>query len=117
MEERKIHTIDVTGKPLGRAAAAIAVLLRGKSKVGFVPYKDDGDFVEVENITKIKFTGKKIDQKKYFHHTGYLGNAKEKSLKNLFITNPDEVLRKAVLGMLPHNKLRQHMIKRLTFKK
>jgi len=111
--QRKTHTIDATGKVLGRLAAEIAVLLRGKYKPDFAPYKDEGDFVVVKNIGQLKFTGKKIDQKKYYHHSGYLGGLKEKSLKELLEKNPSEILKKAVWGMLPRNKLREKMIKRL----
>ena len=113
--ERKTHTIDATGKVLGRLAAEIAVLLRGKQKSDFVPYRDMGDFVIVKNVSKLKITGKKIEQKKYFHHSGFLGGVKEVPLKKIFKTNPAEVLRKAVFGMLPKNKLRAEQIKRLKF--
>ena len=111
--KRETHTIDATGKVLGRLASEIAVLLRGKHKPDFVPYKDMGDFVVVKNVGKLKITGKKMEQKKYFRHTGYLGGVKEVSLKTLFKANPSQVLKKAVLGMLPKNKLRVKMIKRL----
>jgi len=113
--ERKTHTIDATGKVLGRLAAEIAVLLRGKHKPDFAPYKDEGDFVVVKNIGKLKFTGKKIEQKKYYRHSGYLGGLKEKSLKELLKENPSEILKKAVWGMLPGNKLREKIIQRLKF--
>lgn len=111
--KRNTHTIDATDKALGRLATEIVVLLRGKHKPDFVPNKDAGDFVIVKNISKIKFTGRKLEQKKYFHHSGYLGGLKEISLKNFFEKNPAEVLKKAVLGMLPKNKLKAEMIKRL----
>jgi len=111
--KRKTHTIDATGKVLGRLAAQIAILLRGKHKPDFVPYKDMGDFVVVKDVGKLKITGKKMEQKKYFRHTGYLGGVKEISLKQMFKENPAEVLRKAVFGMLPKNKLRAKQIKRL----
>lgn len=111
--KQQTHIIDATGKILGRLAAEIAVLLRGKHKPNFVPYKDMGDFVVVRNVNKIKFTGKKFEKKKYFHHTGYLGSLKEIPLKKLFEKNPAIVLRKAVWGMLPKNKLRAKMIKKL----
>jgi len=114
--KREIHTIDATGKVLGRLATEIAVLLRGKHKPDFVPYKDMGDFVVVKNVDKIKVTGKKIEKKKYYRHSGYLGSLKEIPLKKLFEKNPAEVLRKAVWGMLPNNKLRPEQIKRLEFK-
>lgn len=114
--KREIHTIDATGKVLGRLATEIAVLLRGKHKPDFVPYKDMGDFAVVKNVDKIKVTGKKMEKKKYYHHSGYLGGLKEIPLKKLFEKNPAEVLRKAVWGMLPSNKLRPEQIKRLKFK-
>jgi len=114
--KRKTHTIDATGKVLGRLAAQIAILLRGKHKPDFVPYKDMGDFVIVKNVEKLKITGKKVEQKKYFRHTEYLGGVKEIPLKKLFKENPAEVLRKAVLGMLPKTKLRARQIKRLKIK-
>ena len=111
--ERKTHTIDVKGKVLGRVAVEIAALLRGKHKPDFVPYKDIGDFVVIKNITKLKFTGKKMEQKKYFRHSGYLGGLKETSLDILFQKKPEQVLRRAVLGMLPKNRLSSKQIKRL----
>jgi large subunit ribosomal protein L13 len=113
--KRNTHTIDATGKVLGRLASEIAILLRGKHKPDFLPYKDMGDFVVVKNVDKMKITGKKIEKKKYYHHTGYLGGLKEISLKRLFKTNPGQVLKKAVFGMLPKNKLRAKQIKRLKF--
>jgi len=109
--ERKTHTIDASGRVLGRLAAEIAILLRGKHKPDFVPYKDTGDFVVVKNINKIKFTGKKIESKIYFRHSGYLGSLKEIPLKTLFEKDPSKVLQRAVFGMLPKNKLRAKMIK------
>ena len=113
--KREIHTIDATGKVSGRLATQIAVLLRGKQKPQFVPYLDMGDFVVVKNTSKMKFTGKKLAQKKYYHHSGYLGGLKEKSLEKLFAENPNEVLKKAVVGMLPRNRLKKEQIKRLKF--
>lgn len=114
--KRQTHTIDAASKVLGRLASEIAVLLRGKFKPDFVPYKDVGDFVMVKNVDKMRFTGKKLEQKKYYRHSGYLGSLKEMSLKKLFEKNPAEVLRRAVRGMLPNNKLRTEQIKRLQFK-
>ncbi len=111
--QRNTHTIDATNKILGRLATQIAILLRGKDKPDFVPNKDMGGFVTVKNFSKIKITGKKFEQKIYYHHTGYLGGLKKVSLKKLFEKNPDEVLKKAVFGMLPKNKLRAKQIKRL----
>jgi|SRR3989338_2801032 len=113
--ERKTHTIDATGKVLGRLAAEIAVLLRGKDNPGFLLYKDAGDDVIIKNVEKIIISGKKIDQKKYYHHSGYPGGLKEVSMKKIFNKNPSEILKKAVLGMLPKNRLRPQQIKRLKF--
>lgn len=115
--ERKTHTIDATGKVLGRLATEIAILLRGKHRPDFLPYKDMGDFIIVKNVDKIRLTGKKIEKKKYFRHTGYLGSLKETPLKKLFKENPDQVLKKAVFGMLPKNRLRPKQIKRLKIEK
>jgi len=115
-ESRQITTVDAEGKSLGRLAVEVAVLLRGKNKPTFLPYKDSGDIVVVKNVQKMKFTGDKVDQKKYFHYTGYLGNLKEKTLKE-YITKSGhkEVLRTAVMGMLTKNRLRAKQIKRLRF--
>ncbi len=115
--KRETHTIDATGKILGRLASEIAVLLRGKHKPIFLPYKDIGDFVVVKNLDKLKFTGKKLEQKKYFRHSEYLGGVKIIPLKKLFRERPEEVLKKAVLRMLPPNRLRAKQIKRLKVEK
>lgn len=113
---RKIITINAENKSLGRLAVEVATALRGKNKATYVPYKDMGDTVVVQNIEKMKFTGNKIEGKKYFHFTGYLGNLKEASLKEFLIKRgPKEVLRKAVMGMLTKNTLRDRQIKRLRF--
>ena len=114
--ERKTHQIDATDQSVGRLATQIATLLRGKHKANYSPQVDNGDFVIVTNINKLKFTGKKLEQKKYYRYSGYPGGLKTTKLKELFGNNPQEVLKKAVYNMLPKNRLRQHMIKRLTFK-
>jgi large subunit ribosomal protein L13 len=110
---RKVHIIDATNKSLGRLASQIALLLRGKQKSEFAPHKEVGDFVLVKNVSKMKITGKKLERKKYYRHSGYLGGLKEIPLKKLFESNPAQVLKKAVFGMLPKNKLRSRQIKRL----
>ncbi|KKP93284.1 MAG: 50S ribosomal protein L13 [Parcubacteria group bacterium GW2011_GWA1_36_12] len=113
---RQTHIIDAEAKSLGRLAVQVAVLLRGKHKPDFVPYKDVGDTVVVKNIDKMKFTGNKLENKKYFRFTGYLGNFKTATLKEFLIKKgPKEVLRTAVMGMLTKNKLRARQIKRLKF--
>lgn len=111
--KRETHTIDASGKILGRLSTEIAFLLRGKHKPDFAPNKDIGDFVVVKNVDKVKLTGKKFDQKVYYHHSGYLGGLKATPLKKVFERNPGKVLKKAVFGMLPKNKLRVKQIKRL----
>lgn len=111
--KRQTHTIDARNKVLGRLATKIAVLLRGKHKPTFQPNQDMGDFVIVKNVGKVKITGKKMENKKYYHHTGYMGGLKTVPMKKIFERNPAEVLRRAVFGMLPTNKLRAEQIKRL----
>ncbi|MBD3207885.1 MAG: 50S ribosomal protein L13 [Candidatus Nealsonbacteria bacterium] len=113
--QRETHHIDATDKSLGRLASRIAVLLRGKHKPEFIPRKDMGDVVVVDNVDKMKITGKKLEQKKYYRHSGYPGGIKETPLKDLFAENPGEVLKRAVYGMLPKNRLRSKQIKRLKF--
>jgi len=114
--QRKIISIDASGKSLGRLAVEVAVLLRGKNKPDFVPYKDMGDTVLVKNIDKMKFTGNKLENKSYYRFTGYLGNLRQATLKEfLNKKGPKEVLRTAVMGMLTKNKLRNQQIKRLKF--
>lgn len=114
--ERKNYNIDAAGKALGRLASEIAIILRGKNKTNFTPRLDQGDFVIVENIKKIKFTGKKTDQKEYITHSTYPGNLKRTLLKDVFAVNPSKVLSLAVKRMLPSNKLRDGMLKRLIIK-
>jgi len=111
--ERKIHTIDATDQILGRLAVRIANLLHGKNKPGFLPYQDLGDSVIVKNVAKLKVTGKKLEQKMYYSFSGYLGSMKETPLKKMMAEKPDRVLKIAVYGMLPKNKLRAKMMKRL----
>lgn len=112
--ERQTIEIDATGKAVGRLATEIAMILRGKNKPTFAPHIDAGDFVKVTNAGKVKFTGKKLAQKDYYRHTMYPGGLKRTPMKKVFDTDPGEVLKRAVYGMLPKNSLREHMIKRLT---
>lgn len=108
-----MHKIDATDKAVGRIATQIAILLRGKNKPEFFPHKDNGDVVEVSNISKLKFSGKKAEQKKYFSYSGYPGGLKTKKMSELIIDNPAEILRRAVREMLPPVKFRSDMMKRL----
>lgn len=111
--ERKKYTIDAANKSLGRLAAEIAIILRGKNQPDFMPNKDSGGVVLIKNIDKIRFTGNKSLNKIYYSHTGFMGGLKEIVLKDLFKKDPAEVLKRAVYGMLPTNKLRDQQIKRL----
>lgn len=113
--ERKVHYLDAQGKVLGRLATKVALLLMGKHKVSYRPNIDVGDIVVVRNVDKIRVTGKKMENKVYYWHTGYIGGLKMIKLKELFKKDPKLVFKKAVLGMLPKNKLRAQRIKRLKF--
>lgn len=113
---RVTHTIDATDIVLGKLAAKVAVLLRGKDKSGFEKYIDAGDFVVVKNFKNVKITGKKLDQEKYYHYSGHMGGLKEEKMGSLIKRRPDQVLWRAVYRMLPTNKLRDQMIKRLAVK-
>jgi|SRR3989344_7083498 len=114
--KRENHIIDATDKVLGRLATQVVVLLRGKNKVGFEPYKDIGDYVTIKNVDKLKFTGNKFDQKIYYRHSLYLGGLKKPTMKEVIAKKgTSEVFKKAVLGMLTKNKLRAKQIKRLKF--
>ncbi len=109
----KEYKIDATNQPLGRLASKIAIILQGKDDPQYAPNKVADVKVIVENASKIKFTGKKYNQKLYRHHTGYIGHLKEKTLQQVFEKDPTEVLKKAVMGMLPKNSLRSKRIKNL----
>jgi len=111
--KQETHTIDAKNKVLGRLATDIAILLRGKHKPDFQPNKDIGDFVIVKNVDQIRFTGKKMKNKKYYHYSGFPGGLTEISLEKIFKKNPSKVLKMAVMGMLPKNKLSKKQIKRL----
>lgn len=116
MATRNLHKIDATDKTVGRIATQAATLLRGKNKPEFEPHIDNGDIVEILNAKDLKFSGKKIEQKKYFRYSGYPGGLKESKMKDVFAKNPGEVIRKAVREMLPPTKLRDGMMKRLIIK-
>jgi len=111
--ERKWWLVDANGKILGRLASEVASLLRGKNKPQYADFMDMGDFVIVVNAEKIRVTGKKLDQKRYYSHSGYPGGIKETTLKELKDKKPEEVIRKAVWRMLPKNKLNRAIHKKL----
>ncbi len=111
--KREKHVIDASGKILGRLASEVASILMGKNKAQFVPYLDTGDFVSVVNASKVKVTGKKMQNKNYFRHSGYPGGLKVETLSDLLKRRPGYVLEHAVKGMLPNTKLGRQMIKKL----
>lgn len=112
-DERKWYVIDAQDETLGRLATKIAVILKGKNKASFAPHIDNGDYVIVTNCDKFAVTGKKLTDKMYYRHSGYLGGLKEISLGNLLEKKPTKALELAVFGMLPKNKLRKEMLSRL----
>jgi len=105
--------VDAEGKTLGRLATQIADRLRGKGKPQFTPHVDTGDFVIVVNAEKIAVTGKKLDQKRYYAHSGFPGGLRERTLREQLDRQPTEVLRKAVKGMLPRNRLGRQQLTKL----
>lgn len=111
--QRNWYQIDASKDSLGRIASEIATILRGKHKRDFTPHMDMGDFVVAVNADKPKFTGRKVDQKKYYHHSGYLGGLKTKSLKDELERNPEDVLRRAVFSMIDEVRFRNKMMSRL----
>lgn len=112
--QRKWYLIDAEGKTLGRLASQIASILRGKHKPTFTPHVDTGDFVIVVNAEKIRLTGKKMQNKKYYRHSGYPGGLKVHTAAELLNSGrPERVLKLAVWGMLPHNRLGRKMFKKL----
>ena len=111
--ERKWYVVDAEGQTLGRLAAEVAKFLRGKNKPEFTPHIDTGDNVIVINAEKIKVTGKKLDQKVYYHHSDYVGGMKETTLREMMAKKPEQVIELAVKGMLPKGPLGRTMIKKL----
>lgn len=111
--KRQTHTIDASGKILGRLASEVATILMGKNKPMYVPYLDTGDFVVVTNASKVKLTGKKMQEKKYTRHSGYPGGLKVETFDKMIERRPEYIIEHAVKGMLPHNKLGRQMIKKL----
>jgi large subunit ribosomal protein L13 len=111
--ERNWWVIDAAGRPLGRVAAAAAVLLRGKHKPIYTPHVDTGDHVIIVNADKVVLTGRKLDQKIYFHHSGYPGGLKRVVYRRLMLTKPEFAMEKAIRGMLPKNRLGRAMFHKL----
>ena len=111
--ERKWYVVDATGYTLGRLASEVAKVLRGKNKPIFTPHMDCGDYVIVVNAEKIQVTGKKLDQKIYYHHSEYVGGMKEATLREMMQKKPEFVITHAVKGMLPKGPLGRQMLKKL----
>ena len=111
--ERKWYVVDATGMTLGRLASEVAKILRGKNKPVFTPHEDTGDYVIITNAEHIKVTGKKLDQKIYYHHSDYVGGMKETTLKEMMAKKPEKVVELAVKGMLPKGPLGRTMYKKL----
>ena len=107
------HVIDADGQTLGRISSAIAVLLQGKHKPEYVPYLNTGDFVVVINAEKVRVTGKKLEQKIYYRHSGYPGGLRERTLADVLERTPTRVIEHAVKGMLPKNSIGRRMLSRL----
>ena len=111
--ERKWYVVDATDMTLGRLASEVAKVLRGKNKAIFTPFMDCGDYVIVVNASKVKVTGKKLDQKIYYHHSDYVGGMKETTLKEMLAKKPESVIEMAVKGMLPEGPLGRQMYTKL----
>ncbi len=111
--QRQWYIIDAANKPLGRIAAEAAKLLRGKHKPTFTPNQDTRDHVIILNAKDVVLTGRKLDQKIYRHHTGYIGNMKETSARNMLANNPEKAMMLAIKGMLPKNRLGRQMINKV----
>lgn len=112
-DKKKWFLIDLDGKPLGRVAVVIADLLRGKNLPTFTPHVDTGAFVVAINASKIALTGAKLDRKIYHRHTGYVGHLRSASAREIMAKKPEQILRMAVKGMLPKNRLSNQLIKKL----
>ena len=106
------HVVDADGVVLGRLASQIAQLIRGKHKPTFTPHMDGGDFVVVVNAKKVRLTGRKMEQKEYFRHTGYVGNEKFTPVAKMLETHPERVIEKAVFGMLPKGTLGRQVLRK-----
>ena len=111
--ERKWYVIDAEGKPLGRVASKVAHILRGKHKATYTPHIDCGDYVIIINASKVLLTGNKLEDKKYYSHSGYPGGLRTRTAKEMVEKYPEEMVEKAVKGMLPKNRLGRAMYKKL----
>lgn len=110
---QKWHVVDADGLVVGRLASQVAKVLRGKNKPIFTPHVDTGDYVIIVNADKVRFTGNKLDQKTYYHHTGYPGGIKDAVAKDIMKNNPERILYAAIRGMLPKNRLGRQQLSKL----
>ena len=111
--ERKWYIVDAEGKTLGRLATQVATILRGKHKATYTPHVDCGDYVIVINASKVKLTGKKLDDKMYYNHSGYPGGLRERNARTMLEKYPEEMVERAIVGMLPNGPLGAKMAKKL----
>jgi len=111
--ERRWHVVDASGVVLGRLASQVAQLIRGKHKPTFTPHMDGGDYVVVINAEKVRLTGRKLEQKAYFRHSGYMGHGRFTPVASMLAKHPDRVIEKAVYGMLPKNTLGRATLSKL----
>jgi len=111
--KREWYIVDAAGQTLGRLATRIATVLRGKHKATFSPHLDGGDFVIVINAERVALTGRKRQQKVYYHHTGYMGGLREVPFERMITSHPERVIRFAVWGMLPHNRMGRALLRKL----
>ena len=111
--ERKWYVVDAEGQTLGRLATKVATVLRGKHKVTYTPHVDCGDYVIVINAEKVKLTGNKLEDKMYYNHSGFPGGLRERNAKTMLNNYPEEMVERAIKGMLPHTRLGRAMAKKL----
>jgi len=111
--EKKWYVVDAEDQVVGRLATRVAMILRGKHKPIYTPHVDTGDFVVIVNADKVRFTGKKLDDKKYYHHTGYPGGIKMKTARQILEKNPERILMSAIRGMIPKNTLGRSQLSKL----
>ncbi len=111
--QQKWYVIDANNMALGRLASQVAAILRGKNKPYFTPHMDTGDFIIVINAEKVRLTGRKVETKRYFKHSGYIGSGRYETFKEIMAVHPEEVIRRAVKGMLPKNTLGKQLFRKL----
>ena len=111
--ERKWYVVDATDIPMGRMSSVVAAILRGKNKPTYTPHVDCGDYIIIVNAQKVNLTGNKLDDKMYYNHSGFPGGLRERNAKTMIEKYPEEMMERAIKGMLPHNRLGRQMYKKL----